>query len=84
MICPKCNEGTIIQIRYKNTGQKASLCEYCDTVWFASEAISITTGHALRSLSEDNDLDYTIDELDEQDQDHRPVESKHDRYARYE
>lgn len=74
MTCPKCNEGTIVRIRFKKTGKMAYLCDFCETVWFEGEDINFNTGHAFESYTGGHGLEYTIDEIHEKDQDHQPVD----------
>ncbi len=52
MICPKCNEETIISVRFKTSGKHAYLCENCRTVWFEGENIKAGAGHLLDSLED--------------------------------
>ncbi len=73
MICPKCDEGTIIKIKFKKTGRQAHLCDLCGGLWFEEENIKFNTGHTLESYSRKEDTEYAIDELQEKDQDHQPV-----------
>ena len=73
MICPKCEEGEIIKIRFLYNGTIAFLCRFCDTLWFDREHIDAITGHDFNAFSQDQDFEYTVEELAEKDQDHQPV-----------
>ena len=67
MKCPRCDEGTLIQIKFKASGMHARLCSYCEALWFDHEMIAKTTGHTLRVYSQGKEHEF--DELDDQDQD---------------
>lgn len=71
MKCPRCEEGALVKIKFKVSGRFASLCEFCDTLWFDHEMIASTTGHTLRAYSQGNEHEF--DELNDQDQDHQPI-----------
>lgn len=73
MICPKCEEGAIKQIAFKKDGKKASLCDFCDALWFEGETIGILSNRTLRSYSDSQGRDYTIEEINEKDQEHQPI-----------
>lgn len=73
MICPKCEEGTIVKIRFKTNGRFAFLCDFCDALWFEGEDINIATNHTLRSFTQEQELEYSIEEINEKDQDHQPI-----------
>ena len=73
MTCPKCEEGTIKEIVFKKDGKKGSLCDYCDALWLEGETIGIMSSHTLRSFSNSEDLEYTIEEINEKDQDLQPI-----------
>lgn len=79
MVCPKCgNNGTIVKIKFKKTSREAYLCEACEALWFTKDDISPNTGHSLETYVQAEGSEYTIEELQEIDQDHRPV-----KYADY-
>jgi hypothetical protein len=73
MICPKCEEGAVNKIVFKENGKRGSLCDFCDAWWFEGETIGIMSNHTLSSFSKREDLEYTIEEIDEKDQEHRPI-----------
>lgn len=59
------------RIKFKSCGKIAHLCSFCDGLWFDDESISETTGHSLRTYLSGMICEY--EELDQQDQDHRPI-----------
>jgi len=73
MICPKCDEGKIGKILFKKGEQIGFLCDFCATVWFEGETIHATTGHVMQSLSKNNEMEYTIVDIDEKDADAKSV-----------
>ena len=76
MVCPKCEEGEIKKIKFKETGMIGFLCDYCDALWLEGERIAVTSNRTLRSYTRDEDLEYSIEELDEKDQEHQPLTTK--------
>lgn len=70
MKCPKCEEGTLVKLKFKTSNKTASRCTFCDALWFDNELISPTTGHTLRGFTQGEEDEF--EELDDQDQDHRP------------
>lgn len=70
MICPKCDEGRIITIKFKRVNKTAYVCDYCDALWFDEESINRDTNHTLRSYSQDEDLEYTIEKVYEREQEY--------------
>lgn len=75
MVCPKCEIGNIETIILKATGETASLCDYCKMVWFKSEEIRFNTGHPFESIRKGENHEYTVEELGDKDQEHRPKDS---------
>jgi len=71
MECPRCELGEIIRIRLKRDGSRAYLCDACESLWFEGEPIDFQTGHFLASYSRREDREYTVEEMDEEDQEHR-------------
>jgi hypothetical protein len=76
MICPRCSEGTIIIIRLRQTRELASLCQFCETMWYADEQINPHSGHTLRSYSDGTGQEHTLEEVLEEDQEHQSAEYK--------
>ncbi|OGH21492.1 MAG: hypothetical protein A2629_01620 [Candidatus Levybacteria bacterium RIFCSPHIGHO2_01_FULL_41_15] len=70
MICPKCEEGKIEQIRIKKTGETCSVCSFCHSLWLSEETIRFDTGHFLDFFLERERSEYSIEELEEKDQEH--------------
>jgi uncharacterized Zn finger protein len=68
MYCPKCGEGQLIRIILKMTGEDATLCDYCDTLWLKGEMISEATGH---DYYVQGHKEYLIDPSEEKDHDHK-------------
>lgn len=62
MTCPKCNEETIVPIKFRVTGDEAFLCENCETVWPKEEDIYQTNGHLLNTY-EDQGYTYAYDRM---------------------
>ena len=73
MRCPKCEEGNLQKIQFKKDKAIAYVCDVCEQMWFVDEDITATTGHALGSYKAGEDFEYTIDNLEEPDQEHQPV-----------
>lgn len=71
MKCPKCEEGELTKIKFKESGKFAQLCDFCEAVWFDNEIVAKTTGHTLRVYFRDKEHEF--DELPSQDQDHQLV-----------
>ena len=76
MICPKCEEGRFLKIQFNKNGQKAFLCDFCETLWLWGEDINFRTGHALESYVQSAGTEYTITEFEEKGQDYEPVQYK--------
>lgn len=69
MQCPKCEDGIISKIQFKDNKKLAYLCDSCDTVWFEDEKIDMTTGHPLKSsISEEHSVEDAFVYLDEEDE----------------
>ena len=71
MTCPKCEEGRLIKVKLKKDQSIAFLCDFCDAIWFDGEVIKDTSGHTFRSFTQGDALEYTIEESEEKDQEHR-------------
>lgn len=57
MICPKCEEGNINEVKLKSTGKKAFLCDFCDALWIKGEVVNFDTGHSLQSFSRGEEIE---------------------------
>lgn len=44
MICPYCQQGTIMKAIVNKTKEKIMICDECDTVWENADAISDLNG----------------------------------------
>ena len=42
MTCPRCEQGTVLRVRLKKTGQFARICDECDAFWL--EPIVVARG----------------------------------------
>ena len=40
MICPRCEQGTVLHVRLKKTGQMARICDECDAFWLDPNAVA--------------------------------------------
>ena len=41
MLCPRCEQGDVVEAKIKKTGQIIYLCQECEATWFAREKIGI-------------------------------------------
>lgn len=73
MKCPKCEEGNIIKVVFKKSGDNGLLCDRCEALWFDGETINADSAHKFRSFSEGLDREQVLEEFDEEDQDHSPI-----------
>lgn len=78
MRCIRCEEGTLVKIQFKETGKRAYLCDFCESLWLEGMDISLGTGFMLNSYQRGVEREYTLDEIDEKDQNHKSVH-----YVRY-
>lgn len=78
MKCPRCEEGTLVKVRFKETGKRAHLCNFCESLWFEGKDIALGTAFTLSSYQRGVEREYSFDELSEKDKDHRVV-----RYAKF-
>lgn len=76
MICPKCYMGTIELVVLKMTGEEASLCEYCGTIWMGGEDIKATSGHPFDILTQGNSIEYIVEASKRQTQDETDIAYK--------
>lgn len=73
MKCPKCDEGTIAAILFKESRRKGYLCDRCGTVWLEGEPIDSTTGHIIQSLTQDEEVEYTFIDIDKNAENNKSV-----------
>jgi len=71
MVCPRCQEAGLMKIRFKQTGGIAYTCEFCEALWFGGEKISAFGAKELRSFTQDEDVEYMVDDVESTDQDSR-------------
>ena len=50
MTCPKYNDGALVTVTVKKTGEEASFCDCCETIWFRDEQIRKNTGRPVEDL----------------------------------
>lgn len=77
MTCPRCEEGTLVRIIFKETGKRAYLCNFCESMWFEGTDISSNTAFMLRSYQRGIEREYTLDEVEDKDFEHRPARYVH-------
>jgi len=78
MVCPKCNEGVIVKIKFKKTGRIAYLCDFCESMWFEGETMDLTTGHSFEAYKETEGSEYSVTELSEKSQEYQPAQDPED------
>jgi len=71
MKCPKCEEGSLAKIKFKTSGEKGVLCDFCESLWLDNELIISTTGHILRVFRPEKD--EFLDKLDREGHSHQSV-----------
>ncbi len=71
MNCPKCEIGRIVHVILKMSGEEASLCDYCNTLWVEGEDINASSVITLDIAKASGDVEFTLEESEEEDQDHR-------------
>jgi len=68
MTCPKCEEGTLNQILFKQQQEYAFLCDFCGSVWLEGESIKLTNGTTIQALTNSGDWEYSfVDRIKEDD-----------------
>lgn len=77
MKCPKCDEGTIVRIRFRENGNLAFLCDFCDSLWLDGEDINFNTGHTLHAYTHGDQMEYIVEDIEEKDQEHQPAKYSH-------
>ena len=40
-LCPRCNQGWVLKVRHKKTGEIVWVCEECEALWNEAQPISI-------------------------------------------
>jgi transcription elongation factor Elf1 len=41
MLCPRCEQGEVVEARIKKTAQIIYVCQECEATWFEKEKIGI-------------------------------------------
>lgn len=77
MKCVRCEEGTLVKIRFKQSGKNAYLCDFCESLWLEGTDISLGTGFMLNSYQRGVEQEYTLDEAEDKDQEHRSARYMH-------
>ncbi|WP_457443531.1 zf-TFIIB domain-containing protein [Roseateles sp. P5_E4] len=39
MLCPRCQQGSVVEARVRKTGVVLHLCEECEATWFSPEEV---------------------------------------------
>lgn len=73
MRCVRCEEGTLVKIRFKDSGKGAYLCDFCESLWLEGTHVSLGTGYLLDSYQRGVEREYTLEENEDTDQEHRPA-----------
>lgn len=59
MICPKCEQGNIIEVIFK-TGKRAFSCDFCESFWFKGELINPNICHKTSAFLREKEFDGLI------------------------
>lgn len=62
MMCPVCDKGVVIKIRFRRTRELAAVCDMCDSLWFEPEYIHSETAHTFHSFTRDEEFEYVSDD----------------------
>ena len=83
MRCPKCEEGTLMKIKFNATGKTAYLCDVCRTYWLTTEHIESQAGHILDENAQEFTMPETFSYLKEEDKEAEEVkdEKKREEYS---
>jgi len=71
MKCVRCEEGTLVKIRFKESGKSADLCDFCGAMWLEGMTIALGTGFMLNSYQSGIEREFILDEAEDKDQEHR-------------
>lgn len=83
MQCPVCENGEIKKIIFKKTQKKAQLCDICGALWFEGELVTSAFPRTIVEYSQDQDIAYVFEELDEKDQDHQYIVEERNLYEKH-
>ncbi|SEI21312.1 hypothetical protein SAMN05216581_4449 [Pseudomonas asplenii] len=64
MICPRCEQGDIYNVRVRATGEHLYLCRECDATWFSVEKIGVEKFFDYGAYMEECGLEPLWNELD--------------------
>lgn len=81
MFCPKCGNGKIITVVLKVDGEKAHLCDYCESLWLEGEVIKENTGRYLEGIKDGTGIEYILDEVEDSESEEEDSNVKDVRYA---
>ena len=59
MICPKCEEGSVEQVKIRMTGEVFSICDFCHSIWTEKESIKFNTGYLLDFFIKRRDHEFS-------------------------
>jgi hypothetical protein len=76
--CPKCEEGALVNVRFKLSGEKTTMCDSCGALWFLGEPLNPARAHNFRAFAKDLDIEHALEMSDDVDQEHSPL-----RYSSY-
>lgn len=63
--CPGCDQGWVVPVRIKATGQLLYICEECETTWFSEDGVGRDTPANFTNYMESIGLKGLWSELDE-------------------
>lgn len=64
MKCPKCEEGKLTKIKFKELDKIAYICEFCGDIWYEKEAINQFGGHTFDSQLNKDKEEYSFDDTE--------------------
>ncbi len=64
MICPYCEQGSILKARVKKNNKIIYICDECDTVWESIEEISDRSGKSINMFMQEIGCEPYWDELE--------------------
>lgn len=62
-----------MRITFTRNGKGATLCNFCESVWFAGKDIRLDNAGSLPAYEAGDNLEFTINEWLDKDQDHQPA-----------
>lgn len=76
MICPRCEEGELKKIQFKEDKKIALLCNACEALWFEEEEKNAATAHTLSAYANAGEYEYAFDDVDDVDHEHQKLVNK--------